>query len=95
MERDCWLSPYGEIFWCTGTWTHDMDAVDILIDNYGFEDEYDIDKKYPDLLPTDVLMDVYGWVRYSSCANRGWCFHKEPTTDQKNIMFDLTGFIYS
>lgn len=91
--KDCWLNPFGEIVWCRGAWSHNQDAERILIERYGFEDEIDIYSRYPFKNATDVLMDEYRWCRYSTCANRGWCWNKELTTDQKNKMFDLTGFV--
>lgn len=87
--KDCWLSPYGEIIKCSGAWNHNQDAQKILIERYGFEDIYQIYDKYPFKNATDVLMDEYGWCRYSTCANQGWLYTKELTPDQKNKIFDL------
>ena len=92
--KDCWLDPYGKVYMCSGIWSHNRDAEKILIEQYGFEDEFEIDDKYPFDTATEVLSKVYGWVRYSTCANRGWCFSKKPTQSQRDKMFDLTGYVY-
>lgn len=91
--KDCWMSPYGEVLYCSGIWNHNSDAEKILIERYGFKDALDIDDKYPDLLASEVLEEIYGWCRYTTCANRGWMWLKKLTTDQKNKIYDLTGEI--
>lgn len=89
--KDCLLSPYGEVIFCGGAWNHNTDAEKILIERYGYNDALEIYEKHEFENATDVLMG-YGWVRYSTCANRGWCFNKyKITTEQKNKIFELTG----
>lgn len=88
--KDCWLSPYGEVIYVSA-WSHNAKAEELLIERYGFKDIYDIDDKHPFETASDILMK-YGWIRYSTCANRGWLMEVKPTSEQKNIMFDLTGY---
>ncbi|MBQ3414822.1 MAG: hypothetical protein IJH39_05650 [Clostridia bacterium] len=90
--RDCWLSPYGEVIYVSA-WSHNTKAEELLIERYGFEDIYDIYDKHPFETASDVLMK-YGWIRYSTCANRGWLMEVKPSSEQKNKMFDLTGYVY-
>lgn len=92
--HDCWLSPYGEVIWCSGAWNHNQDAINLLIERYGYKDIIDIDDTFPFKLATDILTEVYGWCRYSTCANRGWLWIKPLTTEQKNKIFDLTGELF-
>lgn len=89
--KDCWLSPYGEVIYVSA-WSHNQKAEELLIERYGFEDEYHIYDKHPFENASDVLMK-YGWIRYSTCANRGWLIETKPTTEQKDKMFELTKYI--
>ena len=102
--KDCWLSPYGEVINCTGKWDHTGAAWKIMEEKLGLDlDEIDqLDREYGSLT---AALESLGWVRYTTLPNYatggyddiGWVIKDkfEPTTDQKNIMFDLTGFIYS
>lgn len=99
--RDCWLSPYGEVVYCSGKWDHGETAWRIMEDKLGF----DIDK-ISDIIMGGSLtegLESLGWVRYTTLPNYatggyddiGWVIKDgfEPTEDQKNKMFDLTGKI--
>lgn len=95
-DFNCWLSPYGEVFEC-GCANHAHKANKII------EDVYHIDACEA-ILTSDMYSTTYdfledkGWWRFSNLYNdisRGeWVGRNRPTTDQKNKMFDLTGFIY-
>jgi len=93
---DCWLSPYGVIYECQ-PYGHDDVAQMILGDEFPIEDyrswidraeELGFRRSYPETL------EYRGWVRFSTCFNK-WCWREgyQPTRDQLNKMFDLTGFV--
>ena len=88
MERDCWLSPYGEVINCTGKWDHAGTAWKIMEEKLGLDlDEIDkLDREHGSLTAATGGYDDIGWVIKDKF---------EPTEDQKRKMFDLTGFIYS
>lgn len=100
--NDCWLSPYGEVV-DVPTWGHANVAAKIILERYyaengeRFEDTQDVWCSCNGESPTDMLESM-GWIRYSSTYVHGWCvfkgYSKEPTREQKEKMFDLTGFIY-
>ena len=94
--KECWLSPYGEVIYTSGMWGHAEAAAKILFERYndgsweGTQDVWrEVIMEYNS--PTDLLQEK-GWIKFSTITNE-WIIFKEPTTDQKNKMFDLTGYI--
>jgi len=100
--KECWLSPYGEVIYTSGMWEHAETAAKILFERYNngsWEDTQDVWCDVASSLgsnsPTDVLQDKYGWIRYSIISNKwlvGWEYGIYPTEEQKNKMFELTGW---
>ena len=100
--KDCWLSPYGEVIYCSGKWNHGADAWKIMEETLGFDIDKidDLDIEYGSLT---AALESLGWIRYTTLPNYktggyddiGWVIKEgyTPTTEQKNKMFDLTGNI--
>ena len=92
--KECWLSPYGEIIYTNGEWEHASKAAKILFERYNNGKWEYIEEVWCEWkTPTDLLEDL-GWIRYSTISNN-WVFDNSSklTTDQKNKMFDLTGYV--
>lgn len=99
--KDCWLSPYGEIIYCSGKWNHGKDAWRIMEEILGLDIDKidDLDIKHGSLT---AALESLGWVRYTTLPNYatggyddiGWVIKEgyNPTEEQKNKMFELTGW---
>lgn len=92
----CWLSPSGEVWYCTN---HTKKAVDIIEKLYK--------KFYPGLTIYEILADYnhspeyflekHGWIKYfnrSEYEYKGWVLPAiNPTKKQLDMMFELTGYV--
>ena len=101
--KECWLSPYGEIIYTNGEWNHASKAAEIILKRYNdgsWKDTQDVwcgvAGGWGSKSPSDYLQNK-GWIRYSTISNN-WIVGRDydiyPTQDQKDKMFELTGFIY-
>lgn len=101
--KECWISPYGEVIYTNGEWDHASKAAEILFERYNdgsWENIQDVwcytVMNWSSKSPTDLLQEK-GWIRYSTISE-SWIVGKDydiyPTRDQKDKIYDLTGFIY-
>ena len=101
--KDCWLSPQGEVVYCSGKWEHGRTAWKIMEENLGIDIDIidDLDRTCGSLT---TALESLGWIRYTTLPNYatggyddiGWVINDnyKPTVGQKNKMYDLTGFIF-
>lgn len=91
--KECWLSPYGQVIYTGGEWEHASKAAKILFEMYNNGKWKYIEEVWCEWKnPSEQLEDL-GWIRYSTITNN-WVIDSNTkiTTDQKNKMFDLTGW---
>lgn len=101
--KECWLSPYGEVIYTKGQWDHASKAAEIILERYNngsWKNTTDVwcavASGWGSDSPSDYLQNE-GWIRYSTISNKwivGRDYHIYPTQDQKDKMYELTGFIY-
>lgn len=101
--KDCWLSPEGEVIYCSGKWAHGGTAWGIMEENLGLDIDIidDLDRTHGSLT---AALESLGWIRYTTLPNYatggyddiGWVINDKykPTKNQIDKMFDLTGYIY-
>lgn len=83
----CWLSPNGEVFWCS---SHTIEA-ESLIDKF-----YPLEEVGPDCgFSVEEFLIKKGWIKYynhSWCQLRGWAIlpSQRLTKRQKDVIFELT-----
>ena len=101
--KECWISPYGEVIYTSGEWEHASTAAKILFERYNdgsWKSVQDVwyytASNWTSYTPTDLLQEK-GWIRYSTISNT-WIVGEDydiyPTTEQKDKMYELNGFIY-
>ena len=105
MKRDCWLDPYGQIYYCKA-FGHDDAAQEIL------KDEFPMDGNRPIHFEdweergfshsfTETL-EKRGWIQFTTTIDRWSCEHTigyednypRPTKAQIDKMYEMTGFNY-
>jgi hypothetical protein len=105
MKRDCWLDPYGQVYYCK-EFGHDDAAQEILKNEFpmdghtpiGFEtwEERGFSNSFTETL------EKRGWIQFSTTIDRWGCEHiigyednhPRPTSAQIDKMYELTGFYY-
>lgn len=105
MGRDCWIDPYGRVYYVP-RFRHDDAAEFLLRDEFpmdgctpiGFEtwEERGFYQSFTDTL------ERRGWVRFTTTIDRWSCEHSigyedrcpRPTSAQIDRMYELTGFYY-
>lgn len=106
MGRDCWIDPYGQIYYVP-RFRHEDAAEFILRDEFpmdgssavGFE-TWEERGFYCSFVDT---LERRGWVRFTTTIDRWSCEHSigyedrcpRPTSAQINRMYELTGFYYN
>ena len=100
MRRDCWLDPYGQIYYVP-RFKHDDAAEFILKDEFP---ETDIDhwEEHGFYRSFTETLEKRGWVRFTTTIDRWSCEHSigyedrcpRPTPIQIDKMYELTGFYY-
>lgn len=106
MKRDCWLSPYGEVYY-VDSFKHDDAAQEILKDEFPMKGNRPIDFEMWEesgfCRSFQETLEKRGWVRFSTTIDRWSCEHvigyeenyPKPTFEQIEKMYELTGFDYN
>ena len=105
MKRDCWLNPYGTVFYAE-EFKHEDAAQEILKDEFPMKgntpinfDDWEKRGFYHSFTET---LEKRGWIRFTTTINRWSCEHTidyearcpRPTKVQIDRMYELTGFNY-
>lgn len=106
MYRDCWLDPYGHIYYVP-RFMHDDAAEFILRDEFPMDGNTPIGVEDWDSRGfagsfTETL-EKRGWIQFTTTINRWTCEHcndyeryyPRPTRVQIDRMWELTGFNYN
>lgn len=105
MKRDCWLDPYGKIYYVP-EFRHEDAAEFILKDEFPMQGTTPVgfetweERGFHDCF-TETL-ERRGWVRFTTTIDRWSCEHSigyeerrpRPTRAQIDKMYELTGFYY-
>lgn len=105
MKRDCWLDPYGKVYYCE-MFGHDEAAQEILKDEFPMDgsnpigfDDWESRGFCGSFIET---LEKRGWIQFSTTIDRWGCEHiigyednhPRPTSAQIDKMYELTGFYY-
>lgn len=105
MKRDCWMDPYGRIYYVE-PFKHDDAAQEILKDEFPMDGHGHIDfEEWETRGFCDSFQETLakrGWIRFSTTIDRWSCEHifgyedeyPRPTKAQIDRMYELTGFYY-
>ena len=99
MMTDCWMDPYGNVYYVEPFKHSDFAEKELLRglpEGSDWRDIPDLDRSYDDTL------QKRGWVRFTTTIDRWSCEHTidyekmfpRPTRAQIDKMWELTGFNY-